>query len=351
MHQIATSTGHEAGPESIEVFNISNAAGTEIQILNYGAIISSIRTPDKFGNTAEIALGFDNPSDYSGDFYTQNCPYFGAIAGRYANRIRSGKFTLDGATYQLAANNNGNALHGGIKGFDKLFWKGKKNVSIDSQSVELTVESPHLDEGYPGNLKVTVRYSLNQHNELRIQFNAVTDRATILNLTNHTYFNLNGDASPVTDHHLWINSRQMIEAENLIPTGRLIPVAGTVFDFSKLRTIGSNIEQLAHGYDNSYALENTSRVPEKAATLISYRTGRRVEVITNQPSLQLYSGYYIPAVTGHNNMVYGKFSGVALETQHFPDSPNHPQFPSTVLRPGEVFESETNYRFSITGTT
>jgi len=345
-HQIRK-WGIDPSGNEIDLYTLTNDNGITICISSYGAIITSIQTPDRYGVAGEIALGFDSAEGYMNDVYINNCPFFGAIAGRYANRIANGEFSIDGRIYRLAKNNHGNSLHGGIKGFDKQLWKGKTISGDDYIGVELTYFSPHLEEGYPGNLSVTVTYKLNNSNELAIAFSASTDQKTVLNLTNHTYFNLSGCRKPITGHKLTIFSRQMLEAEKLIPTGKFLDISETAYDFSKSKTIGRDIDSLPFGYDNSYVLENIKGVISKVALLQDEESGRYLEIFTDEPSLQLYTGFYIPEVTGHKGIKYGKYMGVALETQHFPDSPNQPEFPSTLLRPGETFESKTIFSFGV----
>ena len=345
-HQIRK-WGIDPSGNEIDLYTLTNDNGITICISSYGAIITSIQTPDRYGVAGEIALGFDSAEGYMNDVYINNCPFFGAIAGRYANRIANGEFSIDSRIYRLAKNNHGNSLHGGIKGFDKQLWKGKTISGDDYIGVELTYFSPHLEEGYPGNLSVTVTYKLNNSNELAIAFSASTDQKTVLNLTNHTYFNLSGCRKPITSHKLTIFSRQMLETEKLIPTGKFLDISETAYDFSKSKTIGRDIDSLPFGYDNSYVLENIKDVISKVALLQDEESGRYLEIFTDEPSLQLYTGFYIPEVTGHKGMKYGKYMGVALETQHFPDSPNQPEFPSTLLRPGETFESKTIFSFGV----
>ena len=345
-HQIRK-WGIDPSGNEIDLYTLTNDNGITICISSYGAIITSIQTPDRYGVADEIALGFDSAEGYLNDFYINNCPFFGAIAGRYANRIANGEFSIDGIIYRLAKNNLGNSLHGGIKGFDKQLWKGKIISGDDYNGVELTYFSPHLEEGYPGNLSVTVTYKLNNSNELAIEFSASTDQKTVLNLTNHTYFNLSGCRKPITGHKLTIFSRQMLETEKLIPTGEFLDISDTVYDFSKSKTIGRDIDSLPFGYDNSYVLENSKGISPMVALLQDEESGRYLEIFTDEPSLQLYTGFYIPEVTGHKGIKYGKYMGVALETQHFPDSPNQPEFPSTLLCPGETFESKTIFRFGV----
>lgn len=338
-----------SGPEGKELmlFTIQNSQGTSVSVTNYGATITSIKTRDASGVLSEIVLGFDRAEDYLTDHYIANCPYFGCIAGRYANRIARGRFTLDGKPYTLAVNNGGNALHGGIRGFDKRVWDGQLTETPEGKGVELSYLSQHLEEGYPGNLKVTVTYLLTEKNELQISFKATTDQTTVLNLTNHTYFNLSSCRENVLGHRLLVNSNRQIESKDLIPTGNIADASGSVFDFSEEKTIGRDIAGLPDGYDAGFALGNDDGSLTFAARLSEMTSGRMVEVYTDQPAVHVYSGYYIPEVKGHAGISYGRYMGVALETQHYPDSPNHPHFPSTRLMPGESFISRTIFRFGL----
>lgn len=344
-----TSKAWGPGPEGKELmlFTIQNGQGTSVSVTNYGAIITSIRTVDASGMFADIALGFDRAEDYLTDYYIANCPYFGCIAGRYANRIAKGRFTLDGKDFVLAVNNGGNALHGGIRGFDKRVWDAQLTETPEGCGVELSYLSQHLEEGYPGNLKVTVTYLLTENNELRISFKASTDQTTVLNLTNHTYFNLSSCRENVLGHRLLVNSNRQIESKDLIPTGNIADASGSVFDFSQEKTIGRDIAGLPDGYDTGFALGNEDGTLTFAARLSETASGRMVEVYTDQPAVHVYTGYYIPEVKGHAGVSYGRYMGVALETQHYPDSPNHRHFPSTMLKPGEVFNSTTIFRFGL----
>ncbi len=340
-------TGNSTSPMNAELYTLTNEKGLSVSITNYGAIITSIKVPDRNGITDDIVLGFDDPADYLKPEYLENCPYFGCIAGRFANRIAKGKFSLNGATWQLACNNGGNALHGGITGFDKKYWKGNQFSNAEGNGVELSLFSPHLEEGYPGNLQVKVTYILNNNNELHLDIEAVTDQATVLNLTNHTYFNLSGCKETILNHRLTINSNQLIETKDLIPTGKIINIQNTAFDFSTGKVIGQDIHNLPIGYDSGYSLGNQGKLAE-AALLEEEKSGRFVRIFTTEPSVHLYTGYFIPELSGPDGKKYGRFMGAALETQHFPDSPNHPGFPSAVLNPGEVFRSKTIFGFGIT---
>lgn len=330
-----------------EIFTLKNNAGIEIRITNYGATVMSIRIPDREGIPDDIVLGFDSPGEYLEHAYLRDCPHFGGIIGRYANRIAGGRFSIGETEYRLATNNNGNALHGGIRGFDRRMWLGSSTQTAENMSIKLSYLSEHLEEGYPGNLLTEVVYSLNNRNEFSINIKASTDRTTVLNLTNHSYFNLSGARHTVEDHRLTLFSRQIIEAENMIPTGRLTDVAATVYDFSCGKPIGKDLQSLATGYDIGYVLHVKDHELVPAACLEHPGSGRKLEVFTNQPSVHLYSGHFIPHLRGHKACRYGPNMGIALETQHYPDSPNHSHFPSTELKPGEEFSRTTVFRFGI----
>ncbi|PSR54693.1 galactose-1-epimerase [Adhaeribacter arboris] len=337
-------------PEGTQInrYTLTNQNGITIRIINYGAIITSIQTPDKNGQAGEVVLGFDNLEGYLAEH-----PYFGAVAGRCANRIAKGKFTLDGKEYTLAINNGPNHLHGGLKGFDKQVWTVTE--LSEQNALELTYTSKDGEEGYPGNLTVLVTYSLTNNNELKIDYEATTDKATPINLTNHSYFNLAaGQAEDALNHEVVLYAeRYTIVDENLIPTGELPLVAGTAMDFSSPHTIGSRINQVTGGYDHNYVLTNSQNEELGLAAMVNEpQTGRQLEVYTTQPGIQFYSGNFLDgSLTGHQGEVYKKHYGFCLETQHFPDSPNQPNFPSTILKPGETFKQSTVYKFSVRNNT
>ena len=317
----------------------------EIRITNYGAIVQSIMVPDRNGKVADIALGFDTLDEY----VKGNKPYFGVIAGRYANRIAHGRFELDGKTYQISQNDGDNMLHGGKVGFDKKVWQAKQI----KDGVELTLVSPDGDQGFPGKLTAIVRYTL-KGNELHIDYTATTDNDTVLNLANHSYFNLKGQAAGnILDHVAKINAERYTPVDaNLIPTGQLAPVAGTPFDFTSPHAIGERIDadneqlKLGLGYDHNFVLNSGGKYAE-AAEVYEPGTGRVIEVWTDQPGMQFYTGNHLDGtVTGKGGKVYRKRDGFCLETQHFPDSPNHPKFPSTELKPGQSFHTQTVFKFT-----
>ena len=348
MELIRDVFGNARRGEKIFIYTLRNDQGVTVKIANYGGIITAIETPDRNGIKANIVLGFKSLEDYLTNAYIENCPYFGCITGRYANRIAKGKFSIDGKEYTLPINNGENCLHGGITGFDKVIWVSKKIEKPDLVGVELKYRSVHMEEGFPGNLDLTVTYSLNHKSELHIDYKAITDRETVINLTNHTYFNLTGNKENILEHILQLTAKtKTVNDAGLIPTGEIAEVAGTLFDFTTPATIGSRIDGLADGYDANFILNNPNNKLVKAGLLSEKSTGRTVEVITTEPGIQLYTGYYIPEMIGKHGEKLGKYAGLALETQHYPDSPNHPKFPSTSLKPGEVFKSKTIYKFGI----
>ncbi len=338
----------EAG-EIIHEYTLRNAARMEVKCINYGGILTSISVPDRQGRFANVALGFDSLAKYEAEH-----PYFGAITGPYANRIGGGCFSLDGRDYQLFKNDGGNSLHGGEIGFDKRIWL----ASESDGAVSLAYRSPDGEEGYPGNLDVNVRYRLDDENGLRIDYAAATDKPTPLNLTNHSYFNLLGEGEgSIYDHVLTLNADYYTPTDaNQIPTGELAAVDGTPFDFRQAKTIGSG-QRSAHpqilaakGYDHNFVL-NRGGLDQGdlglAARVYEPNSGRVLEVWTTEPGIQFYAGNFLDAtLVGASGRLYRQSDGFALETQHFPDSPNKPHFPSTILRPGERFESTTVYRFS-----
>ncbi|MBN1340218.1 MAG: galactose-1-epimerase [Bacteroidales bacterium] len=331
------------GSENVRMFTISNDHGLVMKLLNYGGILVSLKVPDKNGKAEDIVLGFD-----SFEGYKKNTPYFGALIGRYANRIANGRFELDGITFSLAQNNGINSLHGGIKGFDKVIWDAVPYYDDQGNGLLLRYISKDMEEGYPGNLQVEVLYQLRHNNELYIRYIAKTDKSTPVNLTHHSYFNLGGPGrEDILGHHLRINADRFTAVDSvLIPTGELKSVEGQM-DFRALSAVGSRIDQVQGGYDHNYVLNKT---PENmpVAELYDPLSGRVMEVFTTEPGIQFYSGNFLDgSIEGKNGIRYQKHHGLCLETQHFPDSPNQPSFPNTLLNPGEVFRSETIYRFSV----
>jgi aldose 1-epimerase len=332
----------------VQLYTLSNEKGMQVKITNYGATVTTILTPDKQGKAGDVVLGFDSMEGYQSPAYTKSGPYFGAAIGRYGNRIAKGKFTLDGKEYTLATNNGANHLHGGIVGFDKVIWTAEE---AGSNALKFSYVSKDGEEGYPGTLTTTVTYTLTDDNELKIDYEATTDKATPVNLTNHSYFNLAaGAAADALQHVVTLHAdRYTVVDESLIPTGELRPVAGTVMDFTKPTAIGARITQVAGGgYDHNYVLRDTTGTMKLAATVYEPTSGRVMEVHTTEPGIQFYSGNFLDgSLTGKGNTGYKKHYGFCLETQHFPDSPNQPSFPSTILQPGDTFKSSTIYKFSV----
>jgi aldose 1-epimerase len=335
---------------AVDRYTLTNAAGAEVDVITWGAIVTRIVVPDRTGKKDDVVLGFDTLAGYLGQH-----PYFGAVVGRYGNRIAKGRFTLDGKTYTLATNNGPNSLHGGIKGFDKQVWQARPLASADGQGVELTYVSKDGEEGYPGTLTTKVTYTLTPSSVLRIQYEATTDKDTVLNITNHSYFNLAGQAhGDILKHELQLDADRFTPVDaTLIPTGEIRPVAGTPFDFRTPHAIGERInaddEQIKFGggYDHNFVLNGQMGTLRRAARVVEPSTGRVLEVFSTEPGVQFYSGNFLDGtVKGKGGRAYPKRSGFCLETQHFPDSPNHPQFPSAVLKAGATYRSTTEFRFS-----
>lgn len=331
--------------KDITKYTITNPAGIAVSIINYGGTVTDIITPDKEGNKGNIVLSFDSLSGY----LQKENPYFGALIGRYGNRIAAGKFTLDGKTYSLALNNNGNTLHGGNKGYDKVVWTAEKPAG--DSSLSLSYVSKDGEEGYPGTLSIKVIYTLTADNALKIDYTATTDKATPVNLTNHAYYNLSaGKDSTILDHQLEINAAKFTEVnDKLIPTGKLPDVKGGPMDFTTAKIIGKDIAKVAGGFDHNWVLNRSGNGLEKIANLYHAASGRSVDVWTTEPGLQFYSGNFLDGTlkNTHNGAKYVKHAGLCLETQHFPDSPNQPAFPSTILKPGETYRQTTVYKFSV----
>lgn len=349
----STSFGTVEG-QPVDQYTLSNKNGIEVKILTYGAIIQSLMAPDRDGKLANIVLGFDNIDDY-----VAKSPYFGALVGRYANRIAKGAFTLDGKSYKLAINNDPNTLHGGVKGFDKQLYSGKESKAGDGVSLELSRTSPDGEEGYPGALTYSVTYTLTDKDELRMEYKATTDKTTVINLSNHSYFNLAGEGSgSVFDHTLQLNASNYTPVdETLIPTGEIAPVAGTPFDFTTAKLIGRDIRDgsdaqivIGRGYDHNFVLDRPKgdvTSLQTAARVVDPASGRVLEMHTTQPGIQFYSGNFLDGTfAGTSGKVYRQGDAFALETQHFPDSPNQPSFPTTVLKAGETFQSTSVWTFS-----
>lgn len=329
----------------VPVFTLTNDNDMTVKITSYGAIITEILVPNKDGKKENIVLGFNKLEDYLNDSYLGSYPYFGAIIGRYGNRIAGGHLEIEGKVYNLAINNGPNHLHGGLSGFDKKLWDAVTFEEPEKAGIKLTCLSPDGEENYPGNLQITCIYSLNNQNELHIEYFAATDKTTVVNLTNHTYFNLTGGKENILNHELMLTADHMTEAVDLIPTGKIIPVAGTPFDFTSFKPIIRDMAGLPVGYDNNYVLGNETGELKFAGCLRESLSGRSVEAFTTQPGIQVYTGYWNPELTIDGEKKFGSYSGVALETQHYPDSVHHSGFPSTLLRPGETYKEKTVYRF------
>lgn len=335
--------------QSVAAFTMTNAAGIQVRAISYGAIITSVLTPDRSGRLADIVLGFDTL-----DAYLKEPPYFGAVVGRYGNRIAKGQFALGGRTFRLATNNGPNHLHGGTKGFDKVVWTGTPVENATGVGVTFTRTSPDGEEGYPGNLKASVTYILTDKNELAIDYNAVTDKETPVNLTQHSYFNLAAEGD-ILGHELTLEADRYTPVDDtLIPTGELAAVQGTPFDFRTPTLIGARIstdnEQLRRGkgYDHNWVLNRPGPGLQRAARVVEPKSGRTLEIATTEPGVQFYSGNFLNGtITGKGGRVYAARTGMCLETQHFPDSPNHANFPSAILKPGETYVSRTVITFGV----
>ena len=332
---------------AVALYTLTNGHGLRVRAMTYGAIIVSIETPDRDGRLGDIVLGFDSLAGY-----LRTSPYFGAVVGRYGNRIARGRFTLDGRTYQLATNDGPNHLHGGNRGFDKVLWTADSASTDSTASVTFRYTSPDGEEGYPGTLHVAVTYSLGSDDALHVSYEATTDAATPLNVTQHSYFNLAGRGD-ILDHRLMLAASHYTPVDStLIPTGDIAAVEGTPFDFRTPTAIGARIEQdgeqlhRGHGYDHNWVLDRDGAGLITAARVVEPTTGRTLTVSTTQPGIQFYSGNFLDGtITGKHGQVYQHRAGFCLETQHYPDSPNHANFPSTILRPGETFRSTTVFAF------
>jgi len=335
----------EVDGEKITQYTLTNPSGMIVKIINYGGTVTDIIVPDKDGKMGNVVLGYDS---LAGFLQTGN-PYFGCLVGRYGNRIANAKFTLDGKEYALAANNDGNTLHGGLKGFDKRVWKAS-DINTDSiSSIKFTYDSKDMEEGYPGNLHTEVVYSLTKDNELKIEYAAITDKATPVNLTNHCYFNLSaGTDSTILDHELMLKAGKFTPVNaQLIPTGKIDTVKGTAMDFTSAKKIGKDIAQVPGGYDHNWVFQKPENRFDMIASLYHQPSGRYMEVRTTEPAIQFYSGNFLDGTLKNTRggVKYVKHAGLCLETQHFPDSPNQPAFPNTILKPGETYQQVTVYKF------
>ena len=335
--------GRTGDGHTVDLFTLTNDQGLTARVMTYGAILTSLKVPDRRGWLDEVTLGFDTL-----DEYLAGHPGFGATIGRFANRIANGRFILDGVEYELARNEEPNHLHGGAHGFDEALWQARDASTPDGAAVAFSYLSPDGEEGYPGNLSTTVTYSVTDANELRIEYEATVDKPTQINLTNHTYWNLAGAGSgDILGHELQLTASHYLPVgEGSIPTGEMRSVRGTPMDFTTATAVGLRIEHTPPGYDVCYALgSGGAATPTLAATLRDPGTGRSMQVLTTEPGIQLYTGNFLDGIKGAAGCVFHKHSGICLECQHFPDSPNQPTFPSTVLSPGEVYRQVTIHRF------
>ena len=337
--------------QKVDIYTLKNQKGMEVNIMTYGGIITSLKVPNKAGVSEDVVIGFNNLEQY-----TKDNPYFGALIGRYGNRIAKGKFTLDGKEYSLAINNAPNALHGGPEGFHRVIWTAEEAKGGDNATLKLKYLSKDMEEGYPGNLTVFVTYTLKNDNSLDVLYEATTDKKTVLNLTQHSYFNLSADfTKPILDHEITIDADKLVPvAATLIPTGQLTDVTHTPFDFRKPKTVGKDIEakdeQLKNGlgYDHCWVLNNQGKGDRFAASAYEPTSGRLLEVFTDQPGIQFYSGNFLDGTLPmRNGGTYAHRTGFCLETQHYPDSPNQKDFPTTVLNPGENYKTKTTFKFSV----
>ena len=339
--------------KKVDIYTLKNAGGIEVKITNYGGIVTAVKLPDKNGSFADVALGYDNLKGY----IDNNSPYFGALIGRYGNRIGNAEFVLNGEKYTLAKNDGGNSLHGGVKGFDKVVWDATPVTGNGSQSLKLTYVSRDGEEGFPGNLTATVVYTLADDDSLRIDYTATTDKPTVVNLTNHTYWNLAGEGSgDILQHQLMLNASAFTPVgPGLITTGEFRSVENTPMDFTKPVAIGERIDaddeqlKLGGGYDHNWVLNTYDKeTPALAATVYEPGSGRFMEILTTEPGIQFYSGNFLDGtIMGKSGNPYGRRNGFCLETQHYPDSPNRPEFPSVVLNPGETYKTTTIHKFSV----
>lgn len=335
--------------QTADLYTLTNKNGMTVNITNYGGIITKLTAADKKGEWADVVLGFDSLAPYLGEH-----PFFGALVGRFGNRIANGKFTLNGTEYKLAINNGPNSLHGGIKGFDKVLWKATEVKEDSTVGLKLEYTSKDMEEGYPGNLNVTVVYTLTNDNSLSIDYTATTDKETVVNLTNHSYFNLTGLKRDILGHEVTILSDSIVPVnKELIPTGKLRAVEGTPFDFRKATVVGAGIdktddEQIKNGggYDHCWVINRTDKGLIPFATVKDPESGRFMEVFTTEPAVQFYTGNFLDGGLKGKGATFGKRFGLCLETEHYPDAPNQPQFPSTSLKPGDTYRTTTVYKFS-----
>ena len=330
------------GGAAVDVYTLTNGLGLEARIITYGATLISVKTPDRNGIASDVTLGFDTLDGYAGVH-----PFFGSTVGRFANRIAKGTFMLDGTKYVLARNDGENHLHGGLKGFDKYVWEAEPVKAAGAAGVRFSRTSADMEEGYPGKLRVSVAFFVTEAGELKIEYEAESDRATPVNLTNHAYWNLAGEGDILAHELTLAAARYTPVGPGLIPTGEVAPVMGTPMDFTGTTPVGERIASVEGGYDHNFVLDSGGGVLDLAAILYDPKSGREMTILTDQPAIQFYTGNFLDGtITGKGGRVYGKHAGLCLETQHYPDSPNRPEFPSTILRPGEKFKSTTIHRFA-----
>jgi aldose 1-epimerase len=342
MKVVRENFGQIPGIGDASLYSITNANGISLKISDYGGTIQSILVPDKSGKPGDVVLGFD-----SLEGYLQDHPYIGTIVGRCAGRISNASFILDGTQYKLAKNHGRNHIHGGTVGFDKVLWHASEFADKNRAGITLEYVSHDLEEGYPGYLRLSVTYTLDEDNQVCLDYHATADKPTHLNLTNHSYFNLNGTEAEVYDHELWIpSSRYVVTDQDLIPTGEIGSVEGGPLDFRSAKLIGKDINEVEGGFDLCYVLDGDGTEPILAARVVHPENGRCMETFTTEPGIQFYSSNFLADLRGKNGTPYRKHLALCLEAQHFPDTPNQPEFPSTILRPGETYKQRTIYKFS-----
>jgi aldose 1-epimerase len=344
MHIAKSTLGKMPDGVQVDSYALTNAHGMKVEVMTYGATLTAVETPDRFGKSENVTLQLDSLQDY-----VAGHPFFGSTAGRFANRIAKGRFMLDGVEYRLATNNGANHLHGGTRGFDKVLWKAESFQRADTAAVAFIHVSPDGEEGYPGKLETTVVYTLADNNQLTIDYTATTDKTTYVNLTNHAYWNLGGVASgDILGHELTIFADLYLPVDAaLMPLGELCSVRGTPMDFTMPQTIGARIEQVKGGYDHCYILNNTRERINLAVRAVEHKSGRVMEIYTSEPAVQFYTGNFLDGTQMAGSVIYRKHHGFCIEAEHYPDSPNHPEYPSTVLRPGETYRQTTVHQFSI----
>jgi len=346
MNIVKTIVGQYEGKE-VTLYELKADNGVAVKITNIGATITSIIAPDKNGKLGEITLGFDNPMDYVAQQYLDNPYFFGATVGRFGNRIGGGKFTLDGKEYQLELNDGVNHLHGGFKSFHTKMWKGEEFEGADRVGVKMSYVSPNMENGYPGELTVSVVFSLNNNGELSLNYQAKTDKPTVVNLTNHSYFNLKGEGKVYDTQVLMHAANYTPRGEGNIPTGEVDKVKGTPLDFTLEHNIGERVHMFEDGYDHNFVIDGNAGELRLAAEVYEPTTGRTLQFSTTEPAFQFYSGFYLKGEYTRGPLKFDQFCGFCLEAQHYPDSPNKPAFPSTVLRPGETYTQTTVYKFGV----